>query len=1531
MADFLRQIDDDDFGNEGFGQGGAPVVTSRGLISERRLETLSDRTQKTVHGVQEIGGGVVDTVGKLLVAMWTHARNNTSGTVIQAATDLTNVHLKRFKELASDRNSITSMVNHAEDMFKRLKADVTALADVSTKSISPDVWQKYLNQAQIIHRDLKRFHDTVVTATQDMQRAKPYLTNKLQQKFTVDDVVPVSNFCIFEQLDYEMQKQSISSDLRAMWTLFEYRFYIILLEFRAQLGRIDGSNMLVHVKPTSTLSTSTANSSPSTPVGSAPTAAVITENYSTTTQAAYDNIDKKILVNLERSIGNLLTEFYTMCNRSISALPTTSIIRKFCPPFSHSEYTIKNVYTKHLQPDFTAQIHTVIGPPRIRPGQGDYEVDEATDVQDINRSYEMPNFNLHVLKGTGEDILLERKASFIGLGGSCCGGNNPLRKIFGSRANGSVLSGGADPYVSFPEDEEDDDEYYDKDDDGDINIKISRPKKRFIKPKSQPAAKAIKTLGSSDKSSMEMRSKFVPLGAIVQLFSSISELLSQIRSTSYDEFYQNALGIVNNFELILSIETVLKRDGENQRPMAVTWQMLDETLMIYDHLIEKNDTVQPNTKTIYKETVANLKAAQHIMDKDVSDLIAAKLTAGSHYDIYLPKQFRYTKNYGIIFQYWRLNMLIQQFIRALFTSASLFNNPHTGFSLGKLNQSGQNFELDEEDRLVRFTSAGGAAPMVAELDQFKIDLKFPFFAQKVIQIDADIVQINNAVKALNDAYKAAKNAVSNAQDKDACNSFLKQIIIQKSCGLLGEIYKPQVDGQVGGYDDEEITTEWFKVIGNAASRTNLDIPKAMRKLISKLFTQNKNANYSGILCFFSKIVDLPPSSQTDPFYKECCTIALLKQGLKGISVLINATDDVEPNQKDLDRIKALRDRLNAYVTPLGNLKAESFEKKFSTSIIPVNQPIVEAFVRSGYGEFLKQRFSMALYFMGPSGSGKTFNQYGQGATLGIDARLLDLPRQQLSFRDYYGLAFYAIESFDAAVKRPTVYHYSLTSVNDQLQVAFTQDENKSKEENITISNFAGYKDAIDHVRRANQLIRATRANPDGSSRSFFITTITQDNNIKKSLIDTPGYEALTAGSAHTNPFLFIFAKVFEIGSRISLLNLTQNDYAAWASNVRAGLVSELNGPIGLTEAMLNIEPRQVPTPAKVNTSSQPILEYGLMSCTFKEFIDSCMLFVGDKFVSNQAGKDRVNTFTNKTQFRKVPINIANGYYISRYKETQYGKNPQTITDVNPGQLVGSTDCQSVVDDIGLCPVDPLLFTNNGKQNLAFDKKHATYMMYTWAIYEAMFSNSQESSTKTIMTKYLQTFVPPQYHDVALQTLEAVFINQFNFWAQIATLKKGNESLLNYLNPKTPPVISINDLYYECLVAVSDVSHDHAFTNAAYDRYRYSQNPPIPSIVITNASLSPVGIIVKYHAPNLTLSTLIDSYNNNSFLYNPYAPLGDLSAFNTYINNNGGKNLFVTILNGGKAPAYFSFMDINRAKTTPPPAPGAPTAPPAATP
>lgn len=1520
MADFLMNIDEE---TDGFGPGGH--LSNRNLISERHLDQLGEKTQKAVHGVQEIGSGVVDTISKLLVAMWTHSHNSQVGPVILAATNLTDVHLKKFKELSSDRNSITNMTNHAEEMFKRLKADVTALADVSTKSVSPDVWQKYLNQAQVIYRDLKRFHDTIVTATQDMQRAKPYLTNKMQQMFTVNDVIPVSNFCIFEQIDYEMQKQSAASDLRAMWTLFEYRFYIILLEFRGQLGRIDGDNMLVHIKPSSTLATSTSSTPGSLSTPSA-TTTVITENYSTTTQGAYDSIDPKILVGLEKSIGNLLTEFYTMCNRSISTLPANSIIRKFCPPFSQTDYSIKNVYTKNLQPDYTgSNIHTVIGPPRnsgVHAGAG--EDSSIVEQQDIDRSFEMPNFNLHLLKGTGDDMYLERKPSFIGLGGSCCGGRSPLRRLFGERANGGILSGGDDPYVTYPDD--DDDDYYDEDD-ADINIKISRPKKRFLKPaKHQPPAKVIKTLSANDKSSMEMRSKFVPLGAIVQLFSSISELLSQIRSTSYDEFYQNVLGIVNNFELIMSIETVLQRDGENQRPLAVTWQMMSETLMIYDHLIEKNDTVHPNTKTIYKDTVTNLKSALNIMDKDITDQIATKNSAGSNYEIYLPKEFRYTKNYGIIFQYWRLNLLIQQFVRALFTSESLFNNPNTGFSIGRMNRSSNGFEQDEEDRLVRYSP--GATDSAANLAHFKNGLKLQRYADVAAAMQRQIDDIKAAVVEINAAFSTAY-ATYFPQDKKF-GEFLKQVVQRSSCGALGSRYGPyKFQGEDGVDEFSNLGTEYYNVRDQPKySSANLE---EFIKIISPL-------DHDDILCFFSRAIEAAGSA----FFQTCKELINIKKKFGPVHADFDSQDKVVARQADMDRLEALRASVAEYADRLNALNVEAFEKKFSTSIIPDNQSIVEAFVKSGYGEFLKQRFSMTLFFMGPSGSGKTYNQYGESSpvqVLGIDSRILNLPRISLSFRDYYGLSFYALDSFEAAVKKPVVYHYLLESVNDVLTVKNTKDEDKLKEDPVNITNFAGYKDKIDAIRKNNDLIRVTTANKGGSSRSFFITTVTQENNIKKNLVDTPGYEMLEYGSGFTNPFIFIHDYVVRIGSLVLLTGKTQNDYDSWKEQLQKDLNAELKKTNIVPSAEShtwfdNVMLTSVPLPSKVRSSPQQILEFGIQPCTFKEFINSSMLFVGEKFINNAGGEADLKTLANGADIKrdyKTGIKIMGGSTVMRRTGLEYtfpengipgkaGAKTELLIVVSPrDQQRGPNVPQQRATVPGTASDNPLLFTKQSKHNLTFDMKVSTYMAYTWAIYERLFVKSAESSTSVILEKFMPTFVPVVHRKAVRQSLETVFINQFNFWAQVATLKKGNESLINYLNPKAMPTVAIGDLFYEYLVLASDVVFTHSGALDMYNRYLYASNNW--AITLDDNSLSIAGIAAIYKEYKWDLGMALIMYDTASLLYNPYVPLGDLSAFNSFIH--AGKNLFVTIVNGEKAKDYFSFMDVNRTKL--------PTLPAAATP
>lgn len=230
---------------------------------------------------------------------------------------------------------------------------------------------------------------------------------------------------------------------------------------------------------------------------------------------------------------------------------------------------------------------------------------------------------------------------------------------------------------------------------------------------------------------------------------------------------------------------------------------------------------------------------------------------------------------------------------------------------------------------------------------------------------------------------------------------------------------------------------------------------------------------------------------------------------------------------------------------------------------------------------------------------------------------------------------------------------------------------------------------------------------------------------------------------------------------------------------------------------------------------------------------------------------------------------------------------------------------------------------NSKQNLFLEYRGAVIAFCTWIIFQKIFGNTK-SLTNTIDTVFLEKIVPQNLRNAVRQTLEAIFINQFNFWAQQATLKNNNTSLVEYLKGDSAGrevarlKTTIGDLYAEYLYLTADVTFT-AQTNllAVFPRHTYAQQilPWQNAYEQTNWSDFGLTIEFKNDFRKWDLGRALEAYDQHSKLYHPYMPLGDLSAFDkNFITS--GKNLFVTLLNSNKIRTYPSFFDINLEKLNP---------------
>lgn len=1450
------------------------MTSQRAMMSQKTFETLSSNVQKLIHDTQIRGASLnqIYSTAMFLANLHREARNREYAQANVRMQDLATLHMTYLNKVTKDPNSIQAHVQSMSQRYNLLRDEVSRLTRSQLGEYAQVKLFRLQEEARSLKRDLDLFNESIVTAARDIKSAQPYIKSKTTQTFTVSDVQYKSNFTIFEIIDFEIQKNGHES-IQALWALQESRLYRVLSEYPT-LNRVsnspDGPQGLIRITPTNKSLSSASSSSSS-------SGTTDVQSFSTASQEIYDALPLTAQQALESSLGDILEDFYNQAMVLIIKLPAQSKLHKFCPPFKSTiNKKINTVFSQAFLPTpSNANLNLI-----ITPGQGHHQQIEGM---------ELPNYYMSATgcdsKGCRQNIKFVRKPTmFSGRGCYSCINSKGTNGMKPARGGGELfeLAGAPKKRKAINYDDDDDDENAYEDDDDDEEI---------------PQQKRSKSTFSNSSTTTNTKALQVSYQSVIDLLSDIGALLTNTKTQSLTQMYEAILGLNNMLHELFNIELLTSASANTTRIRAFTSKQLRELLKVYETIVENNDSVELLVKKVNAATIQSLQR--------VVDIQEGPITPGD-FEIALPVSMRYSIHSFTLSQFWRISAQIKKVVRSIFVESSIFNNPLTGFSMGKLNRSDAGLILTGGNKSeVQFDSQ-----MPPDLNSFLVKLRLPMYEgllgnyEKISKnLDANITKLDNLIERAITEFNGA------------AQKFLLNFLKHGWCGGSSDVYnRTGEDGpatKVGPnfYNIRPQNRNNYKNLGDlvdnldTATLTNTPSVEALRTY-GKANPQSNIYNYitSGELpiailsskdftCFWKDVIFSPQNVENYARYgetelrffnlaAEIYSTKILVQEEPLTYTLTPGTGPYKYISPRLDKLKDLTTNLKNYVGKLKSLNVGAFYKKFTTPIQPVNMNIVDVFIEQGYGEYFNFDDSFALWFFGPSGAGKTYNQYTKGANIGLDSRLLDLPRKSLAMRDFYSMCFYGSENFLRAVKQPQVTHYTFSQSREVVATVNTQ---KTSLQNISTINLADYKDLIDNKRRSNGLIRSTPQNQNGSSRSFFITTIEQETGVQKSLVDTPGYEPIPYPSL-ANPFFVIYNIVKNILSNVMESNWTNNDENLWVAKaietIHTALVQK-NATSETTSKWLNeglAQKMQLPSGASFNT-------HGIdPDTTWQQFIKSAPLFVSPQLVNHATGA-RVQ---------------QNGDYIINVDIAAFTSGlALKLPDEFHG--VSSTSYR---------------FAQSSKQNLCIDRKNAWALFWTWKIYENMFSSAStasKSNVDIIMQRYIPLINPADIsHFEVITALEAVFINQFNFWGQHATLQRGSQSLADYL--KMSPInqqITTGDLFYEFALLASDVYFQDVGINMALPRFRFPQMDWQTTINKDNSGTAGFLYSKTKASKPFIMSNALDAYDQYSLLFNPFLPLGDLSGFNKTFLGHEQKNLFVTVLDGTKRDHYFTFMDIRK--------------------
>jgi hypothetical protein len=980
---------------------------------------------------------------------------------------------------------------------------------------------------------------------------------------------------------------------------------------------------------------------------------------------------------------------------------------------------------------------------------------------------------------------------------------------------------------------------------------------------------------------------------------------------------------INLSQILTKFDSLAALQGRaRNKNTVITYEELSKIVDMYNTMVETNTSVSASNKII-----GNLHFEKCMR---ALDFFRSPQQVKMH-ELMLPLELRHTSNLDLRASFELLSSQLDTVVRSVFNSDSLFHNPRSGFSMGKLNKDASNFLVNGDEHVISFltnpTTESGLNRLKEEIDTDRLGQIVKRLEDAIQLQDASLIIIQKAVDDamnLTDTDPQSATSIWQSFSDRQRKELLKMLVMRADCGVetarwfaKGIWNRPLITQFLQSFPKKAQTVEkdtvpsdflyWIRQKVQAAGTDQAAQDRAFMDILSKqeifclLQFYGRNKVRGELFQIFSRIIQ---ERRATPF----------------TDYVLDA-NTMKVSEKMSEKLKSTSETLKVQLARLLALEIDDFEKSFSTKIGPIDAEIVRLFESQGYEAVLKQDHPVTLYMMGPSGSGKSYTQYGTATTPGIDRVLFGMA-PEFEFYDLYFSSFGFKESVESALKSPSIMRYTIDENKNFVQ---TEDSQNKKRAVVNLRDVSDYKRKIDDLRRGF-FIRPTVNNIE-SSRSFFIAK-TKYNGYDKTLVDAPGFEKLSA--FYVNPFIHLYSFVRRTVARAfntsppgpQEADFMSKSYAEWLSTAKSLLSMAFEDVckqmrVSPMKCSLDVVDNElVPLPVKFATAyssdEQRFSSTGIMprNLTFKEFIDSTFLFFGSQVYFNK---------TNNTE------NLAN---ISQTLN-MYITNLDSYSEIFISDLDIDSTTQNkakVAGDHALPPeyFKPAknLFHIFGKyvQNLFLFKSSAMCVYWTWKIYKRIFLEDPTTHSHFERMEIFLNLVAPEdlaYRNNIRTACEAYFYNQFNLWSQNATLIKGNSTLMSLADEKYE--VRVEDVFYEFMLFCSDFT---VFSESAVSynepRFRFAvQRQPNASEMYCNVTR--LGFINTVFL-NLSLDAIVGKkffkpsrgditfYNTFNDVYKPLSPSINLNQFDDFITQNG-KNLFITIFNGEKADRYFSFMDL----------------------
>lgn len=1499
------------------------------ITEQKNLNDLPNETQKLLDMTKSLGNTLNATLtGALIMNQIKRQQEKiTQDTQFKLALDTQGDYMRKIAEMA-DKSSVNYALNDFNARHQQLSKQVEALQTMGPVNV--DVVGNLLKSYNDLLDEVKVYNETVTKSAKEIEKSKQYMTSLVDVKSKVVNLASVnviSNYSIFELFSFEMQKKYTSEDVQLSWANMELDFVKIFKQY-PMLNRVaDGK--LVLVKP--------SDNKPAVLVAKVEHGMVfadMTENFSTTSQAVYDSIDRTSRVALEEAVGKLLNKFYVFNSKELFS-KQTQIFSRFCPPFTH-HYEIEESILKRafLPPKMNDDIHFNLS----AAGQVEDEILCVT-----------PNY---ILTANGNTLSVSPAS-----GGVCCrpargqlmtnlrasgggtlfgdvptvdlfslyGGKNKKKRNIVSRNNRAIKKNKRTGPVIV---EEPDDssasstaQSSEEDDDDDDNNEMTRP--------------VVASSSSSSKNQILRKSNLgdkvtaQALSSLVSIKNQLNQLLSKQTTGNFEAFIKS---IINVGQAVRNVKLAENPSVQSSKHL-ITRKQIVELLRGVDNLIVKNNGAPDVQKKLLNQSIDLCSEIANVMEMDIPN--------PKPYYIYLVKDDRTVGEVVVLKAFDELRTSLDAIADAIF-SATKYENPYTGFTVGKFNRSMQEFELSDEGREISLESN---ARTQKALDEFKKKyLARDYYVNVITKLKNADTTLTQNINNLQQAYAWMFDPVNNVAGNFL--EFVKSFIGKDPCSDLSTLFTVS--------DAENLTVDErggvFKRYNNTQTALVEWIQEQQKKKQPpgeiNLFNFVSSANYKPeliqdpmLICYWDTLAggrdfpyygnnskpDQPKNGES--FMQKCKEIILLLKSLPQQELKLNMTNPPFVTL-DTSELKQTIKEYERHLQLIDQLNVKHFVKSFNTPIENHADNIVDTFVKGGHNLVLQRAHNFSIYFIGPSGAGKSYSQYGlpsnaqnPSGVLGLDSLFLSMPRLSLTFKDYYSLCFFAADSFFYAIRQPQVINYSF---DQNKNIVASVGDKSTQSTPITTLNISNYKDIIDDERKKMNMIVSTTENPGGSSRAFFVTQIKQEGNITKELVDTPGREPIN-NPALTNPFLFIYHFI-SLYTKVDLKkyylqsddkNGTQPCFKQWiveAANQLHTKIKEfsiLPEPEHTVDWLITGLDTKIPQPHGVSFNTHG-LEPGL---SFQALVDDTYLFIGNKIVHDNV--DKTYYGGDKSKAKNTTLDDLNIDLILNQHEMHEGivLSP-SLPEIKFRKVIKTPLKQSNTS---------LKLGETSRHNMCLEKKTAMKLFWTWRIFEKIFITSKLAKNGTPLAKIVQDYfmriVPEEYHKDMRIALEATFINQFNNWVATATMLKGNQNLANYMNPQKQAsrVVSFGDLFYEFMLVATDIRYvrpENTNRRFAVDGIAKKLDW---QLTLEPQNQSSVGFrltanyLTNAMAQKFALKEAIDAYNEllGSIHHLDSYTIGNSDEFNTNFLGSvaNHKNYIVTMWASDKFSKYFQFFDI----------------------